>query len=82
MNRPSGGHNATLRYVHGVIRSIARALSFLEDAKIEERPMKRLFMFLIPLSLLAMTGCVVAPYPRAYYRAAIIAPTPVVVVRP
>jgi hypothetical protein len=44
--------------------------------------MKRLFMCLIPLSLLAMTGCVVAPYPRHYYRAAIIAPAPVVVVRP
>jgi hypothetical protein len=44
--------------------------------------MKRLLMCLIPLSLLAMTGCVVAPYPRPYYRAAIVAPAPVVVVRP
>jgi hypothetical protein len=44
--------------------------------------MKRLFMLLIPLSLLAMTGCVVAPYPRPYYRAAIVAPAAVVVVRP
>jgi hypothetical protein len=52
--------------------------------------MKKLFKLLIPLSLMAvyMTGCVVAPagyyYHRGYYgpRVAVVAPTPVVVVRP
>jgi hypothetical protein len=47
--------------------------------------MKRLFMLLIPLSLLAMSGCVVAPYGRPYWygpRVAVVAPAPVVVVRP
>jgi hypothetical protein len=48
--------------------------------------MKRLFMLLIPFSFLGMAGCVVAPYgPRPYYygpRVAVVAPAPVVVVRP
>ena len=55
--------------------------------------MKTLFKLLIPLSLVAvaMTGCVVAPagyYHRGYYggyygpRVAVVAPAPVVVVRP
>jgi hypothetical protein len=51
--------------------------------------MKRLFKPLIPLGLaaVAMTGCVVAPagyYHRGYYgpRIAVIAPAPVVVLRP
>jgi hypothetical protein len=50
--------------------------------------MKRLFMLLIPLSLVAMSGCVVAPYGYhrgyGYYgpRVAVVAPAPVVVVRP
>ena len=49
--------------------------------------MKRLCMLLIPLTLLAMSGCVVAPYGyyhRGYYgpRVAVVAPAPVVVVRP
>jgi hypothetical protein len=52
--------------------------------------MKKLFKLLIPLSLVAvsMAGCVVAPagyyYHRGYYgpRAAVVAPAPVVVVRP
>ena len=47
--------------------------------------MKRLFILLIPLSFFAIAGCVVAPYPRPYYygpRVAIVAPAPVVVVRP
>jgi hypothetical protein len=52
--------------------------------------MKKLFKLLIPLSLTAvsMTGCVVAPagyyYHRGYYgpRVAVVAPAPVVVVRP
>jgi hypothetical protein len=48
--------------------------------------MKRLFKLLIPISLIAMSGCVVAPYGyhRGYYgpRVAVVAPAPVVVVRP
>jgi len=48
--------------------------------------MKTLFKLLIPVSLIAMTGCVVAPYGyhRGYYgpRVAVVAPAPVVVVRP
>jgi hypothetical protein len=52
--------------------------------------MKSLFKTLISLSLLsvAMAGCVVAPagyYHRGYYygpRVAVVAPAPVVVVRP
>jgi hypothetical protein len=41
---------------------------------------------LIPLSIVAMSGCVVAPYGyhRGYYgpHVAVIAPVPVVIVRP
>jgi hypothetical protein len=48
--------------------------------------MKTLFKLLIPVSIIAMSGCVVAPYGyhRGYYgpRVAIVAPAPVVVVRP
>ena len=51
--------------------------------------MRRLIKALIPLSLItaAMTGCVVAPagyYRQGYYgpRVAVIAPAPVVVIRP
>lgn len=51
--------------------------------------MKILFKLLIPISILTMTGCVVAPYGyhRAYYgyyrpRVAVVAPAPIVVVRP
>ena len=48
--------------------------------------MKRLRMLLIPLTLVVMSGCVVAPYGyhRGYYgpRVAVVAPAPVVVVRP
>jgi hypothetical protein len=49
--------------------------------------MKRIVMLLIPLTLVAMSGCVVAPYGyyhRGYYgpRVAVVAPAPVVVVRP
>jgi hypothetical protein len=50
--------------------------------------MKKLINLLISFSLLAMTGCVVAPagyYHRGYYygpRVAVVAPAPVVVVRP
>jgi hypothetical protein len=50
--------------------------------------MKRLMIILIPLTLAALSGCVVAPYGyyhRPYYysaRVAVVAPAPVVVVRP
>jgi len=48
--------------------------------------MRRLFKLLIPISIIAMSGCVVAPYGyhRGYYgpRAVVLAPAPVVVVRP
>ncbi len=47
--------------------------------------MKRLLMLLIPVSFLAISGCVVTPYGyRGYYgpRVAVVAPAPVVVVRP
>ena len=51
--------------------------------------MKKLLKLLIPLSLLStiMAGCVVAPvgyYHRGYYgpRVAVVAPAPVLVVRP
>jgi hypothetical protein len=48
--------------------------------------MRMLFKLLIPISIIAMSGCVVAPYgyQRGYYgpRVAVVAPAPVVVVRP
>jgi hypothetical protein len=48
--------------------------------------MQRLFKLLIPISIIAMSGCVVAPYGyrSGYYgpRVAVVAPAPVVVVRP
>jgi hypothetical protein len=48
--------------------------------------MRRLIKLLIPISIIAMSGCVVAPYGyhRGYYgpRVAVVAPAPVVVVRP
>jgi hypothetical protein len=53
--------------------------------------MNKLIKVLIPLSLMAvaMTGCVVAPvgyyhhgYYHGYYGPAVVAPAPVVVVRP
>jgi hypothetical protein len=49
--------------------------------------MRRLVKLLIPMSIIAMSGCVVAPYGyyhRGYYgpRVAVVAPAPVVVVRP
>jgi hypothetical protein len=49
--------------------------------------MKKLLMLLIPLSFIAISGCVVAPYGyyhRGYYgpRVAVVAPAPVLVVRP
>jgi hypothetical protein len=48
--------------------------------------MKTLFKLLIPVSIIAMSGCVVAPYGyhRGYYgpRVEVVAPAPVLVVRP
>lgn len=51
--------------------------------------MRRLLVLLIPVALLAMSGCVVAPYPYGYYhrgfygaRVAVVAPAPVMVIRP
>ncbi|MGA2024432.1 MAG: hypothetical protein ABSH23_06720 [Steroidobacteraceae bacterium] len=46
--------------------------------------MKRIIKILIPLSVLALAGCVVAPARGYYYHphAVIVAPAPVVVVRP
>ena len=47
--------------------------------------MKRLMLLMIPLGVLAMSGCVVAPYGyhRVWYgpRIAVVAPAPVVVIR-
>ena len=48
--------------------------------------MSRLLKLLISISLVAMSGCVVAPYGyhHGYYgpRAVVVAPAPLVVVRP
>jgi hypothetical protein len=48
--------------------------------------MRTLLKLLIPMTLVAMAGCVVAPYGyhRGYYgpRVVVAAPAPVVVVRP
>jgi hypothetical protein len=46
--------------------------------------MKRLIMLLAPLGILALTGCVVAPARGYYYHpaAVVVAPAPVVYVRP
>ncbi|MGA2188101.1 MAG: hypothetical protein ABSH33_06190 [Steroidobacteraceae bacterium] len=48
--------------------------------------MKTLIKLLIPIGFIVMSGCVVAPYGyhRGYYgpRVAVIAPAPVLVVRP
>jgi hypothetical protein len=48
--------------------------------------MKAILKLLIPVSIFAMSGCVVAPYGyhRGYYgpRVEVVAPAPIVVVRP
>jgi hypothetical protein len=48
--------------------------------------MRTLFKLLIPISIVAISGCVVAPYGyhRGYYgpAVAVVVPAPVVVVRP
>jgi hypothetical protein len=81
---------AALSIVHPVIPCCGAALFSSEAQNFEERVMKSLAKLLIPLSLIAaaMSGCVVAPagyYHRGYYygpRVAVVAPAPVVVVRP
>jgi hypothetical protein len=60
------------------------ALTLLKS-KLLEDVMRTLFKLLIPMSIVAMSGCVVAPYGyhRGYYApVAVVAPAPVVVVRP
>jgi hypothetical protein len=46
--------------------------------------MKRVIMSIVSLGILALAGCVVAPGRGYYYhpRAVVVAPAPVVVVRP
>jgi len=46
--------------------------------------MRRFIKYLIPVAALALAGCVVAPERGYYYgpRAVVVAPAPVVVVRP
>jgi hypothetical protein len=46
--------------------------------------MKRLIMLVLPLGILVLSGCVVAPARGYYYHpgAVVVAPAPVVVVRP
>jgi hypothetical protein len=61
-------------------------LTYLSVKTLSEDVMQRLLKLLIPISIIAMSGCVVAPYGyhRGYYgpRVAVVAPAPVVVVRP
>jgi hypothetical protein len=75
-----------LTVFHPVIARVRRAFFLLRPTILED-VMKRLIMLLIPVGFLAMSGCVVAPYGyhRGYYygpRVAVVAPAPVVVVRP
>jgi hypothetical protein len=46
--------------------------------------MRKLFMLLIPIGIMALSGCVVAPYGyhRGYYGPRVAVVAPVVVVRP
>jgi hypothetical protein len=75
-----------LRFIHPVISLPAAALTYLRVKFFKEDAMRKLFMLLIPMSIVALSGCVVAPYGyhRGYYgpRVAVVAPAPVVVVRP
>ena len=69
-----------------VIARLGGAFFILRPINLED-VMKRLIMLLIPVGILAMSGCVVAPYGyhRGYYygpRVAVVAPAPLVVVRP
>ena len=81
---------SALRIVHPVIPSLGVALFFLRTQNPKElQVMIRIYKTLISLSIMtiAMTGCVVAPagyYHRGSYgpRVAVVAPAPVIVVRP
>jgi hypothetical protein len=77
-------HGGALRFIHAVIAPQAAAFDYLRETLTED-VMRRLYMLLIPMAIIAMSGCVVAPYGyhRGYYgpRVAIVAPAPVVVVR-
>jgi hypothetical protein len=71
---------------HAVIARRGGAFITLRPIILED-VMKRLIMLLIPVGILAMSGCVVAPYGyhRGYHygpRVAVVAPVPVLVVRP
>jgi hypothetical protein len=50
----------------------------------EETAMKRLMMLVVPLGMLVLSGCVVAPARGYYYHpaAVVVAPAPVLLVRP
>jgi hypothetical protein len=79
----------SLSIVHAVIPGRAVALFSIGRKILRRTLMKKLFKLLIPLSLLSaiMTGCVVAPagyYHRGYYgpRVAVVAPAPIMVIRP
>jgi hypothetical protein len=85
---------ARLTLFHPVIAAQALAVVFLERRNFSlGGHMKALFKLLIPISLFAMSGCVVAPYGyhRGYWyggpRVAVVAPlpvlaAPVLVIRP
>ena len=77
---------AGLTLFHAVIVRLGGAFLFMRPIILED-VMKRLIMLLIPVGILAMSGCVVAPYGyhRGYYygpRVGVVVPAPVVVVRP
>jgi hypothetical protein len=77
---------ARLTVVHAVIAARGGAFFLLRSITWED-DMKRLIMLLIPVGILAMSGCVVAPYGyhRGYHygpRVGVVVPAPVVVVRP
>lgn len=61
-----------------------RALCTARTLSLSRQAMKRLIMLVIPLGILTLTGCVVAPARGYYYhpRAVVVAPAPVVVLRP
>ena len=73
--------------LHAVICDTAVALFFLRRNNPQEGTVMRILIkLLIPIGVMAMTGCVVAPYGyhRGYYgaRVAVFAPAPVVVAPP
>jgi hypothetical protein len=82
------GSGRTLSFVHPVIVTSRVRVHLPEEVQIvQEDVMRTLLKLLIPVSIIALGGCVVAPpygYYRGYYgpRVAVVAPAPVVVVRP